>query len=97
MKNEGFARWLAGERGPGGLAVVIKLFSLETAAGDVGEDLLVGRPWLALPRDLEPGDEFTWQTTLRRPIGPVRLRIEPHLFGGLGFSRLGGPWWERDL
>src|SRR6185295_4449870 len=93
LKNGGFARWLAGERGPGGLAVVVKLFD----GGEGGEDLLAGRTWLALPRDLEPGEEHTWTTEIRRPPGPARLRIEPHLFGGLGFSRLGGPWWERDL
>ncbi|HEV7668118.1 MAG TPA: glycosyltransferase family 4 protein [Thermoanaerobaculia bacterium] len=93
LANRGFARWLAGERGPGGLALVVKLFE----GGEGGQDLLSNRHWLALPRDLDPGEETVFSTAIRRPPGPARLRIEPHLFGGLGFSRLSGPWWERDL
>lgn len=89
LRNTGFARWLAGVRGPGGVAVVVKLF----VGG--GEDLLEGRPWLALPRDLAPGEEVHFETDVRRPPGPAHLWIEPHLFGGLGFSKLGGPLWER--
>ena len=93
LANRGFARWLGGERGPGGLALVIKLFD----GGEGGEDLLADRHWLPLPRDLSPGEEAVFSTAIRRPPGAARLRIEPHLFGGLGFSRLSGPWWERDL
>ncbi|HXU34568.1 MAG TPA: glycosyltransferase [Thermoanaerobaculia bacterium] len=93
LANRGFARWLGGERGPGGLALVVKLFD----GGEGGEDLLADRHWLPLPRDLDPGEETVFRTEIRRPPGPARLRIEPHLFGGLGFSRLSGPWWERDL
>ena len=88
LRNTGFARWLAGERGPGGVAVVVKLFV-------DGEDLLAGRPWLALPHDLAPGEEVRFATEVRRPPGPAHLWIEPHLFGGLGLSKLGGPRWER--
>jgi glycosyltransferase involved in cell wall biosynthesis len=87
LRNTGFARWLAGERGPGGVAVVVKLFV-------DGEDLLAGRPWLALPHDLAPGEEVRFETEVRRPPGPAHLWIEPHLFGGLGLSKLGGPRWE---
>ena len=90
VKNTGFARWLAGERGPGGVAVVVKLFV-------DGEDILEGRPWLALPRDLSPGEEVVLETEVRRPPGPSHLWIEPHLFGGLGISKYGGPRWERHL
>jgi len=93
LANRGFARWLGGERGPGGLALVVKMFD----GGEGGEDLLSDRHWLPLPRDLDPGEETVFRTEIRRPPGPARLRIEPHLFGGLGFSRLSGPWWERDL
>jgi len=89
LRNTGFARWLAGVSGPGGVAVVVKLFV------DGGEDLLEGRPWLALPRDLAPGEEVRFETDVRRPPGPAHLWIEPHLFGGLGFSKLGGPLWEQ--
>ena len=91
LRNTGFARWLAGERGPGGVAVVVKLFV------DGGADLLEGRPWLALPRDLAPGEEVRFETDVRRPPGPAHLWIEPHLFGGLGLSKLGGPRWERRI
>lgn len=93
LRNRGFARWLAGERGPGGVAVVVKLFTDE----GLSEDLLAGRPWLPLPRDLAPGDEIWVETDVRRPPGPAHLWIEPHLFGGLGFSKLGGPRWEMHL
>jgi hypothetical protein len=90
LRNTGFARWLAGEKGPGGIAVVVKLFA-------EGRDLLEGRPWLALPRDLLPGEEAVFSTEVRRPPGAAWLWIEPHLFGGLGISRYGGPHWERHL
>jgi glycosyltransferase involved in cell wall biosynthesis len=108
LRNRGFARWLAGDRGPGGIALVVKLIA-------EGRDLLAGRPWLPLPRDLAPGEEVRLELDVRRPPGPpappwpagvtrmplapdrVRLWIEPHLFGGLGLSHLGGPRWERDL
>lgn len=90
LRNTGFAHWLAGEKGPGGVAVVVKLFA-------EGEDLLEGRPWLALPRDLRPGEEAVFETEVRRPPGPSWLWIEPHLFGGLGLSKYGGPHWERHL
>jgi hypothetical protein len=35
------------------------------------------------------------ETDVRRPPGPARLWIEPHLFGGLSLSNLGGPDWNR--
>ena len=92
LRNTGFARWLSGVSGPGGVAVVVKLFVDGGAA-----DLLAGRPWLALPRDLAPGEEVHFETEVRRPPGPAHLWIEPHLFGGLGFSKLGGPLWERRI
>ncbi len=91
LRNTGFARWLAGVRGPGGVAVVVKLFV------DEGEDMLAGRPWIALPHDLPPGGEVRLETEVRRPPGPAHLWIEPHLFGGLGFSKLGGPLWEKPI
>jgi len=108
LRNRGFARWLAGSRGPGGVAVVVKLI-----AG--GQDLFARRPWLPLPRDLAPGEEVRFEVEVRRPPGPppgplpanvprlpvppgrIRLWIEPHLFGGLGMWQLGGPRWERDI
>ena len=93
LRNRGFARWVAGGKGPGGVAVVVKLFTDE----DLSADLLADRPWLPLPRDLEPGEEAEVVTEVRRPPGYAYLWIEPHLFGGLGLSKLGGPRWERRL
>lgn len=93
LRNTGFARWLAGERGPGGVALVVKLFVDEA----LDRDLLAGRPWLALPRDLAAGEEAWFETEVRRPVGPAHLWIEPHLFGGLGLSSYGGPRWEGRL
>ncbi|HET9228470.1 MAG TPA: glycosyltransferase family 4 protein [Thermoanaerobaculia bacterium] len=93
LRNKGFARWVAGEKGPGGVAVVVKMFTDE----GLSSDLLADRPWLALPRDLEPGEEAEIETEVRRPPGYAYLWIEPHLFGGLGLSKIGGPRWERRL
>lgn len=87
LRNTGFARWLAGRSGPGGVAVVVKMFV-------DGEDWLEGTPWLALPRDLAPGEEVAFETSVRRPERAAHLWIEPHLFGGLGISQMGGPRWE---
>jgi len=93
LRNRGFARWFAGEKGPGGVAVVVKLFTDE----GLTENLLADRPWLPLPRDLEPGGETWFEAEVRRPPGYAHLWIEPHLFGGLGLSKMGGPRWERRL
>ena len=93
LKNRGFASWLAGGRGPGGVALVVKLFEGRTSR----EDLLGGRAWYPLPRDLQPGEEAAFEIPLRRPPGPAYLVIEPHTFGGKSFSFLEGPWWEGDL
>jgi glycosyltransferase involved in cell wall biosynthesis len=108
LRNRSAARWFAGRRGPGGVAVVVKLIAN-------GRDLLAGRPWLSLPRDLPPGEEVVLETEVRRPAGrsspprlpeaprwlvppgTIRLWIEPHLFGGQALSEMGGPVWERDI
>ena len=108
LRNHGPAVWRAGDSGPGGMAVVVKLIA-------AGEDLLADREWLALPADLAPDEEVVFETEVRRPLGPpspprppevprlpvppgtIRLWIEPHLFGGLAVSERGGPRWERDL
>ena len=93
LRNTGFARWLAGEKDAGGVALVVKLFVDEALT----EDLHAQQPWLPLPRDLAPGEEHVFLTEVRRPIGKAHLWIEPHLFGGLGLSRHGGPRWERAV
>ncbi|HEX9940810.1 MAG TPA: glycosyltransferase family 4 protein [Thermoanaerobaculia bacterium] len=89
LRNASGARWLGDGRGPGAISVVVKVF----LAGEW--DLLEERPWLPLPRDLAPGEEVWLETDVRRPPGPARLSIEPHLIGGVSLSYLGGPCWEQ--
>jgi glycosyltransferase involved in cell wall biosynthesis len=95
LVNRSFARWLAGDRGPGGMAVVVKL--LQGTEDDPVDFLGKTGRWLSLPHDLAPGEEIRLSTELRRPLGAVRLQIEPHLFSGGRASLLGGPLWEREL
>jgi hypothetical protein len=87
LVNAGPARWLAAERGPGGVALELRL------RHDGGEE----STWLRLPRDLEPGAEHRFTHAVRRPLGPVRLRVLPHVLGGSGVSVCGGPVWEAAL
>ena len=90
LRNSGRARWLAGHRGAGGVAVEIQLLAS-------GRDSMQGRPWPALPIDLDPGDEVAIDVSLRRPLGRCKLRIEPHVLGVTSFSALGGPAFEREI
>ncbi len=90
LRNRSEARWLAGERPEGGIAVEVQLL-----AG--GRDLLTDRPWLGLPFDLDPWQEHRFDLELRRPPGAVRLRVVPHVFGHRGFCDLGGPVWEAEI
>jgi hypothetical protein len=100
VRNDGGTRWLAGTRGPGGVVFEVKLLQM---TGEVGEgeatahDELEGRPWPALPRDLEPGEQVALDLDLRRPLGRARLRIEPHVLGVAGASALAGAVWEAEL
>jgi hypothetical protein len=90
LRNTGRARWLAGERGPGGVVLEARLDSRRG-------DLLTGRPWAPLPRDVDPGGEVTVELEVRHPVGEARLRVEAHVLGGFGFSALGGPAWESAI
>ncbi|QQR73167.1 MAG: glycosyltransferase [Holophagales bacterium] len=90
LRNRSRATWMAGESGAGGVAIEVRL---DTPRGD----RLAGRPWLALPRDLAPGETLEVTFELRRPLGPARLHVEPHVLGAASFSRLGGPVWEAEL
>jgi glycosyltransferase involved in cell wall biosynthesis len=90
LDNMSSARLLAGGHREGGVVFEIRLES-------AGEDLLAGAPWPPLPRDLPPGASCRIPVVLRRPPGPARLRIEPHVLGGAGLSELGGSAWEREL
>jgi glycosyltransferase involved in cell wall biosynthesis len=99
LTNTGRTRWLAAWRGPGGIALET---SLETPRGD----LFARRPWLALPRDLEPGESHAFTLDVRRPPEPARLRLAVRLLGGVdapalssppGRSQIGGSVWEGWL
>lgn len=86
LQNHGPARWLAAERGPGGVGVEVRL---------------EGRPrseqWVPLPHDLEAGKGWSFRRVLRRPRGPARLVVRPHVLGRQGIDQLGGPAWEGDV
>lgn len=76
LANRGPARWLAAHRGPGGLALQVSLVTPD------GEDVLAERPWLPLPRDLDPGEAHRFEIELRRPPGPSTLTAATRLLGG---------------
>jgi glycosyltransferase involved in cell wall biosynthesis len=90
LTNRGPARWLGARRGPGGVAVEVRLIG-------TGGDLRAGRPWLALPRDLAAGQGAELEIAVRRPPGSARLEVEPKVVGGAGFGALGGPVWTADV
>ncbi len=87
LHNRSPARWLAAERAAGGVALEVCL-----RAGERVED-----HWLPLPRDLEPGAMHPFHLKLRRPTGPAKLRIAPHVLGQEGFAVRGGPVWEAEI
>ena len=87
LVSSGSARWLATERGPGGVALELRL---QHGGGEEST-------WLRLPRDLEPGAEQHFTYALRRPLGPARLRVMPHVLGGQGMAAQGGPVWEASI
>ncbi|MEM9593739.1 MAG: glycosyltransferase family 4 protein [Acidobacteriota bacterium] len=91
LRNTGEARWLAGERLGGGVAVQVKLWA-------DGVDLWADRGWIGLPKDLGPGDGARLEVTLRRPLAEtVRLEVLPHVLGFTGLPELDGPSWGADL
>ena len=90
VTNTGFATWLSGRHADGGVVLEPQLWS-------GGRDLFRGRPWIPLPRDLVPGDACRIGLRLRKPIGPARLRLEPHLFGGGSMTQCGAQAFDRDL
>lgn len=90
LVNESEGVWLAGERGPGGVALEVRM-----VAGE--RDHMSRSSWPGLPVDLAPGDRHRFQFTLRRPLGETHIRIEPHALGREGFSCLGGVRWDRTF
>ncbi len=90
LANRSAARWLAGERLNGGVAIEVQVL-----VG--GQNLRADHRWIGLPVDLDPGEEFVFDFALRRPLGPVRLRVLPHVLGFTSFPDLGGPVWDADI
>jgi glycosyltransferase involved in cell wall biosynthesis len=90
VRNTGLARWLAADRGEGGVAFAVRL---------LGEDgaVLEERPWLGLGRDLLPGDAWRVDVAVRRPLTPARLVVEPRRVGDVPLPPLGGLLWEREF
>ncbi len=90
LANRSVARWLAGERLNGGVAIEVQVLA-------DGENLRADHRWIGLPVDLDPGEEFVFNFELRRPLGPVRLRVLPHVLGFTSFPDLGGPVWDAEI
>ncbi len=91
LRNRSAARWLAGRGRPaGGLALEVRI-----QAGE--RELPTKSGWIPMPLDLEPGEEYVFEVALRRPLGPARLRVLPHIFDHGSFAELGGPVWEADI
>ncbi len=90
LTNRSAARWLAGERLDGGVAIEVQVL-----AG--GCNLRADNRWIGLPVDLDPGEEYVFDFKLRRPLGPVRLRVLPHVLGFSSFPDLGGPVWDSEI
>ncbi|MDX1643050.1 MAG: glycosyltransferase [Thermoanaerobaculia bacterium] len=90
LTNHGPARWLAATSGTGGVVV-------QATLRDEDRRVLEERPWLPLRRDLEAGETAVFELEVRRPLGSVRLHVEPHVVGHRGFWALGGPWWESAI
>lgn len=87
LRNTGEARWLAARRGLGGTVLRIELQGDE---GRVDEEL----PWMEMPRDLDPGDEHTFEVSLRRPLGAAVLVVAPGLLELGDAWQFGGPRFE---
>jgi glycosyltransferase involved in cell wall biosynthesis len=91
LRNRGEARWLAGERGLGGVAVELRV------RDGRGRDVSPADGWRALPRDLGPGESWSFEVDVRRPADGGSLRVEPRIVGREGFSYFGGPLWESVI
>ena len=72
----------------------LAVFSLRVAGAPLGFE---AGQFVRIALDLRPGEEVVFETEVRRPPGPSWLWIEPHLCGGRGLSKYGGPHWERHL
>lgn len=99
LTNDSEAGWLSAESGDAGMAIEWSLLRPGAVTAPLDE-----APWLPVPRDLAPGESQEFRVSVRRPPGPVRLRIKPRLLGREGFSFRwqecadgGSAIWERAL
>jgi hypothetical protein len=90
LRNTGEARWLAAWRGLGGTVLRVELRGGE---GSPVEEL----PWIEMPRDLDPGDEHTFEVPLRRPPGDATLAVAPCLLELGDAWQFGGPRFEGPV
>jgi glycosyltransferase involved in cell wall biosynthesis len=90
LRNSGRARWLAARRGLGGTVLRIEL------TGDDGR-VVESLPWIEMPRDLDPGEEHTFEVALRRPLGEARLVVAPCLLELGDAWQVGGPTFEGQV
>ncbi len=89
LHNPGPARWLAARRGLGGTVLRVEL----RGEGGVVESL----PWIEMPRDLDGGDAYTFELSLRRPPGEVTLALRPCLLELGDAWMFGGPRFEAPV
>ncbi len=85
VKNSGRATWLASHRGPGGVAAELEVITSS------GSHTL---PWVGLQKDLKPGAEWVFTQSLRRPLGPVELKIGLRILEGT-FRQ--SPYWKEAV
>lgn len=91
LENRGRARWLAAQRGAGGV-----MLDVHWRAGAAGEP--VDRLWVEVPSDVAPGGAYEMDVPVRRPIaGGTLLVVEPHAREVAGFNALGGPVWSLEI
>ena len=90
LRNTGEARWLAARRGLGGTVLRVVL------AGDEGR-VVDELPWIEMPRDVDPGEEHTFEVPLRRPLGAARLQVAPCLLELGDAWQFGGPRFEAEV
>lgn len=91
VRNTGPLRWLAGHRDQGAVAVAVRFRDSE------GNNLPTDVSWFPLPSDLDAGEAWSFEVAVRRPVGPVRLLVEPRILDRGPMFRFGGPWWESAL
>ncbi|MBZ0111542.1 MAG: glycosyltransferase [Thermoanaerobaculia bacterium] len=78
LVNRGRSRWLAAERGTGGLALSVELLD------EQGTDHLADAPWIPLARDVAPGASIEIPLRVRPPVGVSRLTASLEVLGWEG-------------